>query len=355
MARRRPRRPRLLPQLRGRGLRPRRRARRASTDPARADEDRHLAHAPRGMGPRYGGPEGCGEGPPRVREAPDQASTLRPESSQKTTKSSSRPETHRRDFPTIPTESGAGVAVGIEVTEAIPSNLAHAVAVQNKHYPDAALDASLFAWDAPTLTSEEIHEVLRKQGPRGAGWAGDAAERQWASHRGGHPPQDCEAQRADVPPPGSELARSVRQRTATGLGSLRRAPSSARSTRGDGERYRELRPHLHRALFRDGARCGYRGCRVEAPSSVSSTPEMQAGDEDSNLLTRDACDCSAGRTQRSPVMPRAPSGGTPRSTPRLAARASAAGRRQSARSAATGRAGRWRRSVRRPSCRSARR
>ncbi len=72
-------------------------------------------------------------------------------------------------------------SIGVEITEAIPPNLAHAVAIQTEHYPDAALDVSLFAWDSPALTKEEIHVALRRQGPRGAGWAGDAAEREWAN------------------------------------------------------------------------------------------------------------------------------------------------------------------------------
>jgi len=75
----------------------------------------------------------------------------------------------------------AGAGIGVELTEATPTNPAQAIAIQEKHYPDRALSASAFAWGTPLMSSEEIRRMFRCHARRGAGWFGDAAEEEWAS------------------------------------------------------------------------------------------------------------------------------------------------------------------------------
>jgi len=75
----------------------------------------------------------------------------------------------------------AGARIGVELTEATPPNLAQAIAIQEKHYPDRALSASAFAWGTPLMSSDEFHRMFRCHAQPGAGWFGDAAEEEWAS------------------------------------------------------------------------------------------------------------------------------------------------------------------------------
>lgn len=75
----------------------------------------------------------------------------------------------------------AGVSIGTEITESIPPNLAQAYEIQNKHYQNRALDASLFQWGAPKMTSKEIRAVLEGQGAHTPGWAFGSENEEWAS------------------------------------------------------------------------------------------------------------------------------------------------------------------------------
>jgi hypothetical protein len=74
-----------------------------------------------------------------------------------------------------------GVSIGVEITEAIPPNLAQASEIQTKCYPNAALDASLFQWGVPRMATEQIHATLKGEGAHGPGWGFGSEKEEWAS------------------------------------------------------------------------------------------------------------------------------------------------------------------------------
>lgn len=73
--------------------------------------------------------------------------------------------------------------VGIEVTEAIPQPYARAVAIQNREYPTAILDSSLFQYGEPAIAADQVRCLLQQAGDRliGPGWMGESVEQEWAA------------------------------------------------------------------------------------------------------------------------------------------------------------------------------
>jgi hypothetical protein len=51
---------------------------------------------------------------------------------------------------------------GVEVTEAVPPIYAKAVAIRNREFPDALVDGSIFSWDSPERSAQEIRDILRR-------------------------------------------------------------------------------------------------------------------------------------------------------------------------------------------------
>ncbi len=76
----------------------------------------------------------------------------------------------------------ASARIGIEVTEAIPQQYAHAVAIQNRECPPAILDPSLFQYGDPAMDADQIRHLLQQVGDRliGPGWIGESVEQEWA-------------------------------------------------------------------------------------------------------------------------------------------------------------------------------
>jgi hypothetical protein len=77
----------------------------------------------------------------------------------------------------------ASKRIGIEVTEAIPQHYAHAVAIQNREYPTAILDPSLFQYGEPARDANQVRHLLQQAGDRliGPGWMGESVEEEWAA------------------------------------------------------------------------------------------------------------------------------------------------------------------------------
>lgn len=73
--------------------------------------------------------------------------------------------------------------IGIEVTEAIPQHYAHAVAIQNREFPTAILDPSLFQYGNPAMDAVQVRHLLLQAGDRliGPGWMGESVEQEWAA------------------------------------------------------------------------------------------------------------------------------------------------------------------------------
>jgi len=70
--------------------------------------------------------------------------------------------------------------VGIEHTEAIPSDYAHADAIYEKKDDDnAVLDMSLFRW-GQKKKNREVSEIVSRTKLTGPGWEGDSPEIEWA-------------------------------------------------------------------------------------------------------------------------------------------------------------------------------
>jgi hypothetical protein len=85
--------------------------------------------------------------------------------------------THR-DKPDFYIKSGIQ-EIGIEHTEAIPSDYAHANAVSEKNADDTVLDMSLFQW-GQKKTNQEIYDIVGRTKLTGPGWEGDSPEIEWA-------------------------------------------------------------------------------------------------------------------------------------------------------------------------------
>lgn len=77
----------------------------------------------------------------------------------------------------------AGTCIGIEVTEAIPLQYAHAVAIKNRECPTAILDPSLFQYGNAAMDADQIRHLLQQAGDRliGPGWMGESVEQEWAA------------------------------------------------------------------------------------------------------------------------------------------------------------------------------
>lgn len=67
---------------------------------------------------------------------------------------------------------------GIEVTDAIPKDFAHARAIREKKNQGTFLDMSLFRWNQKK-TPQEIHEIVSRSKLTGLGWEGKSPEIEW--------------------------------------------------------------------------------------------------------------------------------------------------------------------------------
>ncbi|MCF8143059.1 MAG: hypothetical protein K9N21_03975 [Deltaproteobacteria bacterium] len=69
--------------------------------------------------------------------------------------------------------------IGIEHTEAIPEDYAHASAISEKTEDETVVDMSLFKW-GQKRRPQEIYEIAKSTKLTGPGWEGDSPEIQWA-------------------------------------------------------------------------------------------------------------------------------------------------------------------------------
>jgi hypothetical protein len=74
-------------------------------------------------------------------------------------------------------------SIGIEVTEAIPEQLARAIYLSELHFPQGIIEPEFFGWDAPERTEDEILEILKKSNEMliGNGFSGDSIEENWVN------------------------------------------------------------------------------------------------------------------------------------------------------------------------------
>ena len=88
----------------------------------------------------------------------------------------------KRERPDLDAETGSN-RIGIEVTEAIPQHYAHAVAIQNREFPTAILDPSLFQYGDPAMDTDQVRHLLQQASDRliGPGWMGESVEQEWAA------------------------------------------------------------------------------------------------------------------------------------------------------------------------------
>ena len=68
---------------------------------------------------------------------------------------------------------------GIECTEAIPQDYAHATAISEKNSNDTVIDMSLFEW-GHKKAPKDIYEIASHTKLTGPGWEGDNPEYKWA-------------------------------------------------------------------------------------------------------------------------------------------------------------------------------
>lgn len=73
-----------------------------------------------------------------------------------------------------------GLNIGIEHTEAIPEDYAHASAISEKLGDETIVDMSLFQWGLKRKP-QDIYEIAARTELTGPGWEGDIPEIQWAS------------------------------------------------------------------------------------------------------------------------------------------------------------------------------
>lgn len=66
--------------------------------------------------------------------------------------------------------------VGIEITEAIPQDLAKASALKDKYSSTGIMDYSFFRWDSPPKSEEEMRDIIFAGQLTGPGWEGDSPE-----------------------------------------------------------------------------------------------------------------------------------------------------------------------------------
>jgi hypothetical protein len=69
--------------------------------------------------------------------------------------------------------------IGIEHTEAIPEDYAHATVVSERRNDNSVVDMSLFKW-GQKREAKEIYEIASRTKLTGPGWNGDAPEYEWA-------------------------------------------------------------------------------------------------------------------------------------------------------------------------------
>ena len=72
-----------------------------------------------------------------------------------------------------------GLKIGIEHTEAINQNYAHASAISEQAKDQSVVDMSLFSW-GEKKNPQEINEIAKRTKLTGLGWDGDSPEKQWA-------------------------------------------------------------------------------------------------------------------------------------------------------------------------------
>jgi len=70
--------------------------------------------------------------------------------------------------------------IGIEHTEAIPEDYAHATVISEKRNDKSVVDMSLFKW-GQKREANEIYEIASRTKLTGPGWDGDSPEYEWVS------------------------------------------------------------------------------------------------------------------------------------------------------------------------------
>lgn len=70
--------------------------------------------------------------------------------------------------------------IGVEVTEAIPQNLAAADALAEKEKPSASLDISKLKWGEKNKSARELRKIMAENRLTGPGWVDDEPEKEWS-------------------------------------------------------------------------------------------------------------------------------------------------------------------------------
>ena len=86
--------------------------------------------------------------------------------------------THQ-DRPDILVQPG-NAKIGVEITEAISKEYAAYCALAEREFPDVFLEPAHFRWDEPSLTAEQMRNLLRQSQLTSPGWMGDRPEQEWA-------------------------------------------------------------------------------------------------------------------------------------------------------------------------------
>lgn len=84
--------------------------------------------------------------------------------------------TDKPDF----TLSMSNKAIGVEVTESIPTDYAKCCFMAEKINPNAEIDMSLFKWGQKPKTTDELRQIINQTKLTGDGWEGDRPEIEWA-------------------------------------------------------------------------------------------------------------------------------------------------------------------------------
>lgn len=71
--------------------------------------------------------------------------------------------------------------IGVEITEAIPTQFAHLCAVAQKRYPGHWVPTVHALWDEPNFTVAGMQALLEKSTPASSGWVADEPGREWAN------------------------------------------------------------------------------------------------------------------------------------------------------------------------------
>lgn len=72
---------------------------------------------------------------------------------------------------------------GIECTEAIPKQMAWAMALWEKYFSGGYFESEFFRWGSPVRTKQEIMEILTRSQSElhGGAWFGKSVEKEWAT------------------------------------------------------------------------------------------------------------------------------------------------------------------------------